>query len=340
MSYDASAITGPRGPGGGPQAPRHVHRLDRRARPAPPGLRGRRQLGRRGAGRLLRHASTSRSCADGGVRVVDNGRGIPVDIVAGRGQAGRRGRADRAARRRQVRRRRLRGLRRSARRRRLGGQRAVDAGSRSRSSATATAGPQAYELGVPDGAARRRTRRPTRPAPRSRSGPTRTSSRPPTSPSRRSRARFQEMAFLNKGLTHRRSTDERESARPQSTRTTPSRARRRSAHGHLPLRGRHRRLRRSTSTPARATRPPDASSTSRPRTRSGDLRLEIACSGTRGYTESRPHLREHDQHPRGRHPRGGLPRGADHAGQQVRARAGSCSRRRTTTSPATTSARA
>ena len=44
-----------RGSGGGPQAPRHVHRLDRRARPAPPGLGGRRQRGRRGAGRLLRH---------------------------------------------------------------------------------------------------------------------------------------------------------------------------------------------------------------------------------------------------------------------------------------------
>ena len=33
---------------------RHVHRLDRRAGPAPPRLRGRRQLDRRGAGRLLR----------------------------------------------------------------------------------------------------------------------------------------------------------------------------------------------------------------------------------------------------------------------------------------------
>ena len=45
---------GARGPRGGPQAPGHVHRLDRRARPAPPGLRGRRQLRRRGAGRPLR----------------------------------------------------------------------------------------------------------------------------------------------------------------------------------------------------------------------------------------------------------------------------------------------
>ena len=51
----------PRGPRGRAQAPGHVHRLDRRARPAPPRLRGRRQLRRRGAGRPLRRASTSRS---------------------------------------------------------------------------------------------------------------------------------------------------------------------------------------------------------------------------------------------------------------------------------------
>ena len=39
----------PRGSRGGPQAPGHVHRVDRPARPAPPRLRGRRQLRRRGA---------------------------------------------------------------------------------------------------------------------------------------------------------------------------------------------------------------------------------------------------------------------------------------------------
>ena len=126
--------------------------------------------------------------ADGGVRVVDNGRGIPVGIVPVRGQAGRRGRADRAARGRQVRRRRLRGLRRSARRRRLRGQRAVHARSRSRSSATATAGRRTTSCGVPDGAAGQgRGDRRDRHA-RSPSGPTPTSSRPPSTPSRRSRA--------------------------------------------------------------------------------------------------------------------------------------------------------
>ncbi|CAA9534637.1 MAG: DNA gyrase subunit B, partial [uncultured Solirubrobacteraceae bacterium] len=39
---------------GRPQAAGHVHRLDGRPRPAPPRLRGRRQLGRRGARRSLR----------------------------------------------------------------------------------------------------------------------------------------------------------------------------------------------------------------------------------------------------------------------------------------------
>ena len=66
--------------------------------------------------------------ADGGVRVEDNGRGIPTDTAPGQEHAGRDAGADRAARRRQVRRRRLQGLRRSARRRRLGRQRAVAAG--------------------------------------------------------------------------------------------------------------------------------------------------------------------------------------------------------------------
>ena len=68
--------------------------------------------------------------ADGGIRVEDNGRGIPTDTAPGqehpRGDAG----ADHAPRRRQVRRRRLQGLRRPARRRRLGRQRAVEPADR------------------------------------------------------------------------------------------------------------------------------------------------------------------------------------------------------------------
>ena len=37
-----------------------------------------------------------------------------------------------------------------------------------------------------------------------------------------------------------------------------------------------------------------------------------------------PHVRQHDQHPRGRHARGRLPRRADHDGQQVRRRRRAC----------------
>ena len=46
---------------------------------APPDLGGRRQLRRRGDGRRSATASSSPCCADGGCRVEDNGRGIPVD---------------------------------------------------------------------------------------------------------------------------------------------------------------------------------------------------------------------------------------------------------------------
>ena len=93
-------------------------------------------------------------------------------------------RPDRAARRRQVRRRRVQGVRRSARRRRLGGQRAVRAHlnvevkrdgyrwTQSFSSATRTLRWSG-------------TRRPTRPAPRSPSTPARRSSRPPSTPTTR-----------------------------------------------------------------------------------------------------------------------------------------------------------
>ena len=117
---------GPRGSRRRPQAPGHVHRLHRRARPAPPGLRGRRQRRRRGPGRLLRphrrHAPRRRRRPGRRQRPWHPGR-----RGRRRGPPGRRGRADRAARRRQVRRRRLHGVRRPARRRRLRRQRAVAA---------------------------------------------------------------------------------------------------------------------------------------------------------------------------------------------------------------------
>ncbi len=114
-----------RGPRGRPQAARHVHRLDRLARPPPPRLRGRRQLRRRGDRRPLLeglgHAAPRQQRHRRRRRARDPGR------HAQEGEAPRgRGRADHPARRRQVRRRRrLQGLRRAARRRRLGRQRAL-----------------------------------------------------------------------------------------------------------------------------------------------------------------------------------------------------------------------
>ena len=115
------------GPGGRSQAAGHVHRLDRRTRSAPPRLRGRRQLGRRGARRPLRldrdHAAPRQQRHGCRQRPRHPGRHAQEGEAAGG-----RGRADGAARRRQVRRRRrLQGVRRPARRRRLGRQRAVGA---------------------------------------------------------------------------------------------------------------------------------------------------------------------------------------------------------------------
>ena len=117
------APVGPRGPGGGPQAPRHVHRVDRQPRAAAlPGGDPRQRRGR-GAGRALHrdrdHAARGRLGRGPGQRPRHPGRRRAQD-QAHRRRAG----DDQAARGREVRRRLLHRLRRPARRRRLGGQRA------------------------------------------------------------------------------------------------------------------------------------------------------------------------------------------------------------------------
>ena len=85
-SYDSEFDHRPRGSGRGPQAARHVHRVHRRARPAPPGPGGGRQLGRRGAGRLLRHDPASRSCPTAA-------SGSPTTAAASRSRSTRRRRS-------------------------------------------------------------------------------------------------------------------------------------------------------------------------------------------------------------------------------------------------------
>ena len=122
--------------------PGHVHRVDRAGRAAPSRLRGRRQLDRRSAGRILRSGQRH----DSHRRVGDGRRQRPrhPGRSARERQVRCRSRADGAPRRRQVRQRQLQGVRRAARRRRVGRERAVrnarrrDLAQRRRSTSRAT----------------------------------------------------------------------------------------------------------------------------------------------------------------------------------------------------------
>ena len=180
--------------------------------PAPPGLGGRRQLRRRGAGRPLRphrrDAARRRRRRGRRQRPRHPGRHPP-----GRGHPRGHRRADRAARRRQVRRRRLQGLRRPARRRRLGGQRAVGSGVEVEVRRDGYRWTQALPPRRARGRAGASTRRPTRPAPPPGSGRATDIFETTDFNFETITNRFREMAFLNKGLEivvrdHRPQADE------------------------------------------------------------------------------------------------------------------------------------
>ena len=204
------------------------------ARPAPPRLRGRRQLGRRGARRPLRRASTVTIHPDNSRHGRRQRPRHPGRDHGEGGQAGRRGRADRPARRRQVRRRRrLQGLRRPARRRRLGRQRAVGAARRRGPPRRPRLDARSYERGVPQGEL-------AKGEPTSETGTTITFL--PDAEIFETldfdfatlEQRLRETAFLTRGLQHH-----------------AHRRARRGRTGRVPLRGRHRGLRRATSTRTR-----------------------------------------------------------------------------------------
>ncbi len=122
-SYDAKSIKVLGGTRGGPQASGDVHWLDGRDGLAPSGLGSGGQLGRRGAGRILRRDQRRRPRRQFRHRHRQRPRHSRRHACDGE-EAGRRSGDDGAARRRQVRHRHLQGLRRFARRGRLCGERA------------------------------------------------------------------------------------------------------------------------------------------------------------------------------------------------------------------------
>ena len=124
--------------------------------------------------------------------------------------------------------------------------------------------------------------------------------------------RFQEMAFLNKGLTldaDRRAG--RRDPRPRRRRRSRCRGGRAGPSRALPLRGRHRRLRQAHQREQGRREPDRHRHRERVRRQADERRDRDAVE--QHLRRVGVHVREHHQHHRGRHARGGLPGGADHA---------------------------
>lgn len=95
---------------------------------------------------------------------------------------------------------------------------------------------------------------------------------------------------------------------------------RRGSQGLLPLRARSRRLRRVPQRPEEGRPGPPGRHRLRVRGPGAQDRARGRDAVEHLLPGERPHLREHDQHARGRHPRRGLPLRADVPGEQVRPR--------------------
>ena len=170
-----SGHPGPRGPGARAQAPRHVHRRDRRDRVPPPVVGDRRQLRRRGDQRLRPtgggHAPQGRADHHRRRRWSRHPGGRDAEVQ----EAGGGDHPHHAARRREVRARELRALGRPARRRLVGGERA-GAQARARDQARRQAVRAVVRARQGDHEPQGRGALPRDPAPRSPSSPTRRSS--------------------------------------------------------------------------------------------------------------------------------------------------------------------
>ena len=286
----------PRGPRGGARAPRHVHRVDRRGGAAPPRLRGRGQLGRRGARGLLqrdlRH-HPHRQLRDRRRRRPRHPR-RPPRVRARRG----RGRPHEAPRGRQVRQGGLQGLGRPPRRRHLGGER-------------------------PQRVARRRD------LPRGQGLPPDLLARRAADPPRADRghrparheghlqARPADLRDDDLQLRHALPAPAR-AVLPQPRHPHLPRGRARQQEAPLPVRGRDRVLRRAPQ-PQQGDDPREAHrdhGRARRRRRRGRAAVE------RRLRREHPLLREQHQHPRRREPPRRLPRGAHPRAQRLRGRGG------------------
>ena len=306
------------------ERPGHVHRIDRAVRAPPPGLRGRRQLRRRGDGRLLhphrRHAARRRRLPGRRQRPRHPGRPAP----GVQGQVGGRDRPDHAARGRQVRRRGLQDLRRPARRRRL----ASSTRCRARLDLEIHRDGEHYAMAYANGG-----------MPQGQLKESATPSKPDAArPSRSGRTRtiFEEIGVPRRRRCSSASRRWRSSTRAsRSASATSARTRRWSQ--TFKYDGRHRRLRASTSTRRRSRCSTDVVSL---RGIGADVRRSRSrCSGTPGYYEGIHSFANNIATTEGGMHEEGFKKALTNVRQQVRAGRRTCSRRRTRTSSARTSAR-